>query len=152
MAGFTFRLQNVLDYRSSLADRARQELGVLQASLREAEGRLVALQRAEQRVLRSLDHSQTSAMLDVAEITRQLEYGEVLATQIVVQRGVVAERQKAVDIQHEKLVALSKDAKALEKLRERQVEEFQQEDGRREQAETSEIASVRHQRQQGSLL
>ena len=152
MAGFVFRLQNVLDYRSSLADRARQDLGALQASLREAEGQLVALQRAEQRALRSLDQTQTSAMLDLPEITRLLEYCEVLAARIVAQRGVVAERQQAVDIQHEKLVALSKDAKALEKLRERQVEEFQQEDGRREQAETSEIASVRHQRQQGSSL
>lgn len=152
MAGFTFRLQNVLDYRTSLADRARQELGALQASLREAEDQLLALRRAEQRALRSLDHTQTSAMLDLPEITRLLEYCEVLATRIVAQRGVVAERQQAVDIQHEKLVALSKDAKALEKLRERQVEEFQQEDGRREQAETSEIASVRHQRQQGSSL
>jgi flagellar export protein FliJ len=150
MAGFVFRLQNVLDYRAGLADRARQELGALQASLREAQEHLATLQRAEQRALRSLNHSQTAAMLDLPEITRMLEYGEVLATQIVVQQQVVAECQRAVDAQQERLVALSKDAKALEKLRDRQVVEFQQEDGRREQAETSEIASGRHQRQQVS--
>jgi flagellar export protein FliJ len=150
MAGFVFRLQNVLDYRTSLADRARQELGALQASLREAQEHLVALQRAEQRALRSLNHTQTAAMLDLPEVTRLLEYGEVLATQIAAQRQEVEARQRAVDAQQEQFVALSKDAKALEKLRDRQIEEFQQEDGRREQAETSEIASGRHQRQQVS--
>ena len=48
------------------------------------------------------------------------------------------------------MVALAKDARALEKLRERQLEEYQQDDARREQAETSEIASIRHQRRQAS--
>lgn len=150
MPGFVFRLQNVLDYRSSLADRARQELGALQASLHQAETHLADLRRAEQRALRSQANAQASAMLDLPEITRLLEYEQVLAEQIAEQQQVVAACQRAVDAQHEKLVALAKDAKALEKLRDRQVEEYQQEDGRREQAETSEIASGRHQRQQVS--
>jgi flagellar export protein FliJ len=150
MAGFVFRLQNVLDYRASLADRARQELGALQASLREAQEHLQTLQRSEQRALRWLNNSQMSTMLDLPEITRLLDYGQVVAVQIVQQQVVVQQCQLSVDAKQERLVALAKDAKALEKLRERQVEEYQQEDGRREQAETSEIASGRHQRQQVS--
>ncbi len=42
------------------------------------------------------------------------------------------------------LVELSKEMKALEKLRERQQDEYLQEDARRERAETSELASLRH--------
>jgi flagellar export protein FliJ len=68
----------------------------------------------------------------------------------VEQKQHVAERRQDVETQKERVVALAKDAKALEKLRERQLEEHQQEDSRREQAETSEIASVRHQRLQVS--
>ena len=150
MPGFVFRLQNVLDYRSGLADRARQELGVLQAYLREAEATLLALLEAEQQALRELGAAQCAAVLDLAEITRLLEYGEVLTQEIIDQRRHVAERYQDVETQKQRVVALSKDAKALEKLRERQLEEHQQEDSRREQAETSELASIRHQRLQVS--
>jgi flagellar export protein FliJ len=150
MAGFLFRLQNVLEYRTGLADRARQELGVLQARVREAEEELATLHRFEQRALRALGDAQSGAALDFAEITRLLEYGEVLTQRITQQHEVIAQRQQAVDEQQERVIALAKDAKALEKLRERQLEEFQHEDARREQAETSEIAAVRHQRAQVS--
>jgi flagellar export protein FliJ len=148
MAGFVFRLQNVLDYRSGLADRARQELGVLQAALREAEAILADLLKAEQRALTQLGAAQTTVPLDLAEITRLLEYGQILARQILEQRLHIEERRQDVDGQQQRVIALAKDAKALEKLRERQLEEYQQEDNRREMAETSELASMRHQRLQ----
>jgi len=136
MAVFRFRLQSVLDYRTGLADRARQELGVLQARVREAEEELAALHRSGKRALQQLGEAQRSKALDFAEITRLLEYGIVLEQQI--------------EAQQQKMIALAKDAKALERLRERQLEEYQQDDIRREQAETSEIASTRHQRFQVS--
>src|SRR6478735_3901255 len=103
MPAFVFRLQNVLDYRSGLADRARQELGVL----------LAALLEAEQQALRELGLMQMAPMLDLAEITRLIEYGQVLAQEIVEQQQHVAERQQDVSRQHERVIALAKDAKAL---------------------------------------
>jgi flagellar protein FliJ len=151
MSGFIFRLQNVLDYRAGLADRARQELGVLQAALRDAELTLAALLGAERQALVELGAAQRTATLDLAEITRLLEYGQVLAQRIEEQRHHVEERRRDVVTQQQRVLALAKDAKALEKLRERQLEEFQHEDNRREQAETSEIASARHQRLQVSM-
>jgi len=146
MAGFRFRLQNVLDYRAGLADRARQELGVLQAQLRAAQEELARLLAAEQDGLRKLGEAQLTVPLDLPEISYLLEYGIVVAQRIVQQRGVIAERQQAVDAQQRVVLELARDAKALEKLRERQLEEYEQDESRREQAETSEIASTRHQR------
>jgi flagellar export protein FliJ len=148
MAGFRFRLQNVLDYRAGLADRARQELGVLQARVREAEEALAALFRAEQHALQQLGEAQRAPMMDLAEITRLLEYGQMLTARIAEQRGIIAERQQEADAKQQEVIALAQDAKALERLREHQLEEFQQDDARREQAETSEIAAIRHQRLQ----
>ena len=148
--GFVFRLQNVLDYRAGLADRARQELAALQARVREAQDELAALQRSEQRALQQLGAAQAEATLDLAEITRLLEYGLVMDQQIEAQEQVITQRQQEADAQQQQVIALAKDAKALENLRERQLEEFQQDDARREQAETSEIASTRHQRLQAS--
>ena len=150
MAGFVFRLQNVLDYRTGLADRARQELAVLQARASEAEAELANLRRSEQRALDQLTAAQASAALDLAEITRLLEYGQVLEGRIDDQHQVIAQRQQEANAQQEKVIALAKDARALEKLRERQQEEYQLEDARRERDETSEIASTRHQRFQVS--
>lgn len=148
--GFVFRLQNVLDYRAGLADRARQELAALQARVREAQDELAALQRSEQRALQQLGAVQAADTLDLAEITRLLEYGLVLDQQIEAQEQVIAQRQQEADAQQQQVIALARDARALEKLRERQLEEFRQDDARREQAETSEIASTRHQRLQAS--
>ena len=150
MAGFVFRLQNVLDYRTGLTDRARQELGVLQGRVREAEEELATLHRFEQRALQQLGTAQSGDALDLAEITRLLEYGQVLDQRIEQQHQVIAQRQQEADAQQQKVIALAKDARALEKLRERQMEEFQQDDNRRELAEMGEIASVRHQRLQGA--
>lgn len=150
MAGFTFRLQNVLDYRTGLVDRARQELAALQARLNEQEAVLHRLERAERDAIRQQCMMQTSGTLNLPEITRLLEYAEVLAGQIVQQRVVIAQCQAEVDAQQARMIALAKDAKALEKLRERQLEEYQQEDAHRERAETSEIASTRHQRAQAA--
>ena len=146
MAVFRFRLQNVLDYRTGLTDRARHELGVLQARVREAEEELAALHRSGERALQQLGEAQRSKALDFAEITRLLGYGIVLDQQIEAQQQVIAQRQQEADAQQQKVIALAKEAKALEKLRERQLEEYQHDDIRREQAETSEIASTRHQR------
>jgi flagellar FliJ protein len=148
MAGFRFRLQNVLDYRAGLADRARQELGVLQAHVREAEEALAVLVRAEQHALQQLGEAQSAPLMDLPEIARLLEYGQILTVRIAEQRKIIAQRQQDADAKQQEVIALAKDAKALEKLRERQREEFQQDDARREQAETSEIAANRHQRLQ----
>jgi flagellar export protein FliJ len=148
MAGFTFRLQNVLDYRTGLVDRARQELATLQARLNDEQARLLSFERAERQAIRQQGIMQTNGTLDLPEITRLLEYSEVLADQIIQQRDVIAQCQRDVDAYQARMIALAKDAKALEKLKERQLEEYQQEDTRRERAETSEIASTRHQRAQ----
>jgi flagellar FliJ protein len=144
MAGFRFRLQSVLDYRASLVDRARSELAARQALLREAEEALEVLQEAARGALAELAAIQAAGTLDLPAITRLLDYDQILHDRMVEQHDVILRRQHDVEAQQEQLIALSRDAKALEKLRERHHQEYQQEDARRERAETSEIAATRH--------
>lgn len=148
MPAFRFRLQSVLDYRASLVDRARLELAALQARLHEAEDTLAALRRAEQDALHELAAAQAAKRLDLAEVTRLLEYVDALAEQIAAQRQVVERRRQEADDQQQRVLELAQAARVLEKLRDRQLEEYLQEDARRERAETSEIAAQRHQRLQ----
>jgi flagellar export protein FliJ len=144
MADFAFRLQSVLDYRTSVVDRARLELAALQGRLRDAEDTLAGLQQSVRDAVAELAAAQRAGTLDLPEISRLLEYGQVLDQRIAEQQEVIARRQVDVDAQHEQVVALARDAKALEKLKDRQHEEYQQEDARRERDETSEIAAIRH--------
>ena len=144
MAGFKFRLQSILDYRAGLVDRARMEVGALQARQREEEAVREGLRASECATHAMLAAMQLGGALDMAELTRLMATADAFAT-LIEEQGLVIERcQRETDEAQARLVELSRDAKALEKLRERQQEEYQQEGVRRERAETSELASLRH--------
>ncbi len=87
MARFKFRLQSILDYRAGLVDRARMEVGALQARERE-EGlvreRLLAEERATHALAAAL---QLGGPLDIAELTRLMGAADALATRIEEHRG-----------------------------------------------------------------
>ena len=144
MAGFKFRLQSILDYRAGLVDRAWMEVGALQAREREEELVRERLQAEEQATHAMAAALQVGGALDLAELTRLMGAADALATRIEEQGLVIARCCRETDEAQVRLVELSKDAKALEKLRERQQEEHLQDDARRERAETSELASLRH--------
>jgi flagellar protein FliJ len=144
MAGFKFRLQSILDYRASLVDRARQEVGAARARLRQEEERLKRLRMGVRASLDALALAQGGGALDLDEVARLQAGVEVLERRIEEQHLVVAGARHEAELAQARLVGLSKDAKALEKLRERQQEEWAADTARREQAELSELASLRH--------
>ena len=144
MARFTFRLQSVLDYRAGLVDRARMVVGALQAREREEELVRERLRAAESATHAMLAALQIGGALDMAELTRLMGAADALAARIEEQGHVIARCRQETEEAQAQLVELSKDAKALEKLRERQQAEYLQEDARRERVETSELASLRH--------
>jgi flagellar export protein FliJ len=144
MAAFKFRLQSILDFRSGLVDRARMEVGALQARQRDQELVRERLRTEERATFDALAEQQAGGALDMAELTRLMGAADALATRIE-EQGLVIERcRREADAAQVQLVELSKEAKALEKLRERQQDEHLQDDARRERAETSELASLRH--------
>ena len=144
MAGYKFRLQSILDYRTGLVDRARMEVAALQARQRREEEVRERLRGNERATLAALARIQAGGTLDLAELTRLIGSIDALAARIEEQDLVVESCRRETDEAQARLVALSIDAKALEKLRERQRDEFLLEGARREQAETSELASLRH--------
>jgi len=144
MAGYKFRLQSILDYRAGLVDRARMEVAALQTRQRGEEEARERLRGDERATLAALARIQTGGALDLAELTRLMGSVDALGARIE-QQGLVIERcRREADEAQARLVALSMDAKALEKLRERQREEFLIEGARRDQTEMSELASLRH--------
>jgi flagellar FliJ protein len=145
MAQFKFRLQNVLDYRRTLVDRTHFELATAQARLREEEQDLERLRAAESAATTRLSEVQRQ-QVHLPEVLQLSDHLSVLLGRIAEQSGAVDRARAEVERLHQQAVAQSKDAKALEKLRDRQSEETAVEQRRLEQIETSELAALQYQR------
>jgi flagellar export protein FliJ len=140
-----FRLQNILDFRTKLADRLRLELSALQLRCQDEEDRLEGLRLAEQAALTQLaaPKDTTLAMHDVVQVVEHLD---VLRERIADQAAVVRQLAAEVDRQRERVVAATQEVKAMEKLRERHLAVVAQEDRRIERMEASEIAMLQFRR------
>ena len=145
MAGFRFRLQSVLDYRRTLVDRTQMEVAALRQRQRQEEEILEALRASERTTLARLQRAQ-QATLDRPTLTHLLDHIQVLTARIAEQESVVELRRREADELQEKLVGLAKEAKALEKLRQRQEEVYAQESLRQERLESSEAAALQYRR------
>lgn len=100
---------------------------------------------------KGLREKQKSA-IDATEISAHAKFIERLERQIEVQLSRVANLAYEVRKVQERLLGAAKDRKVLEKLEEKQLSEYKLEAERVEQGIIDEIATVRHNRDDGSPL
>ena len=150
MSAHRFRLQNVLDYRTSMVDRLKLELSAMQMRLQGEQERLATLGAAEQRAMADLA-AQQAAVLDVPRLMQLTEHLHLMSLHIAEQRGVVERLQAETDTLQQSVVEHNQDVKALEKLRDRHGEEHQREEARQERIESSEVAMYQFRRAQATL-
>lgn len=135
MKRFKFRLQRVLDVRAQIRDEARQEL-VRRNNERDHE--LSVLRHLEQEYLNNalVDGGTYSAsdLLAKGVYSERLEIA-IEHQQVVVQQAI-AKAEEALDV----YIEASKEAKAIEMLREKKLEEFKEEVLKEEAAVLDEIA------------
>jgi flagellar FliJ protein len=135
MKRFKFRLQRVLDVRAQIRDEARQEL-VRRNNERDHE--LSVLRYLEQEYLNNalVDGGTYSAsdLLAKGVYSERLEVA-IEHQQVVVQQAI-AKAEEALDV----YIEASKEAKAIEMLREKKLEEFKEEVLKEEAAVLDEIA------------
>lgn len=135
MKRFKFRLQRVLDVRAQIRDEARQEL-VRRNNERDHE--LSVLRYLEQEYLNNalVDGGTYSAsdLLAKGVYSERLEVA-IEHQQVVVQQAI-AKAEEALDV----YIEASKEAKAIEMLREKKLEEFKEEVLKEEAAILDEIA------------
>lgn len=135
MKRFRFRLQRVLDVRAQIRDEARQEL-VRRNNERDHE--LSVLRYLEQEYLNNalVDGGTYSAsdLLAKGVYSERLEVA-IEHQQVVVQQAI-AKAEEALDV----YIEASKEAKAIEMLREKKLEEFKEEVLKEEAAILDEIA------------
>jgi len=155
MKRFSFRLERVLHLRKHEEEREKQRLGVLLRELQAARRTQTAceleLAELEGRFGRVLDPSIGESELAVYELQLYRMRQELLRRRLAQAQAAVAALQQRVDEQRAVLLAAARRREVLEKLREREREEFQREALRGEQKIIDEVASVWHYRQTGWL-
>jgi len=138
MKRFRFRLQRVLDVRVQIRDEARQEL-VRRNAERDHQIYILAQLQDEFLQLGLVEGGTYSA----SDLTRLGAYAERLTIAIEKQKVVVAEAIKAAEGAQERFIEVSKEAKAIEMLRDKKLQEHAAEQLKEEGAHLDEIAVQR---------
>jgi flagellar protein FliJ len=145
MRGFKFKLQPVLDQRQKKEDILKKELAEKKLLFEQekivTEGLKSKLSDARQEFRdKQKDHPKASEaasyILFFDRVEREIEF------QIMKLTELVAEVNKA----QERLMEAMKEKKIIEKLRDKQIEEYQAEVNRQEQVFIDEISTVRYRR------
>jgi flagellar FliJ protein len=135
MKRFKFRLQRILDVRVQIRDEARQEL-VRRNTERDHQIYVLAQLQDEFTRLGLTEGGTYSAN----DITRLAAYSERLTIAIAQQKLVVAEAIQAAEVAHESYIEASREAKVIELLKDRKLQEYRAEQLRQEGAFLDELA------------
>lgn len=141
MKRFKFRLQRILDLRIRIRDEARQEL-VRCNSERDHQIYVLAQLQDEFMQLGLAEGGTYSA----SDITRLGAYAERLSAAIDQQRQVVAEAIKVAEVSHASYIAASREAKVMELLKDKKLQEYRADELREETILLDEVASLRNSR------
>lgn len=147
MARFRYRMQNILDVKEKMESQARNEFAIANAKLAEEEEKLARLESRKlsyENELRAL----YSANLELLKINETQDAIDNLKERIIIQEGNVKQAAHNVDLAREKLTIAMQERKTHEKLKERQFEEFKQEEAAKESKEIDELVSFRHGQEQ----
>ncbi len=136
MKRFKFRLQRILDVRIQIRDEARQEL-VRRNTERDHQIYVLAQLQDEFMQLGLTEGGTYSA----TDLSRLGAYAERLTVAIDQQKLVVAEAIKAAELAHESYISASREAKVIELLKDKKLQEYRAEQLREEGALLDELAS-----------
>ena len=122
MAKFIFKLQSVLNLRKQKEDSIKNELANATRKLEAEKRKLSELETMLEDTVR--EFNEKTKKTTVHELIEFNEYLSLLNSRIKTQKENVNNAAQYVDTVREELVKAVKERKILEKLRERQFEEF----------------------------
>jgi len=148
MARFSFRFERVLAVKSIREDHLQSVVGRDERMLADARKQLASLR---DRLLEEQAHmrSRIGDAIFVDKALQRLGYIENLHKEILKSEALVKERERALALSKDALMAAVKERKALERLREREYRAYLVESDRREQKEIDEMAQVVGARSEG---
>ncbi len=139
MKRFHFRLQRVLDFRSSVKKEQGQVLSKANATLFEEEKTLTHILTEQEAA-----QPPTNKVMAMAELSLQAKYQEYLQEALIEQRLLVLEAASAVDAAREAYIEKAREEEALEILKKKRKERHRLEELKRERKKIDEIVVQRH--------
>jgi flagellar FliJ protein len=136
---FKFRLQRVLDYRTSVKKESERELALKNAELHAAEERRESIISEQDGV--SLP---TEGEITMAELQLTREYQAYLHESLINQRLLVLEASGAVEAARDAYIAKAIEAETLESLKKKKVQAHSDERRREERKELNDLTVQRH--------
>jgi len=150
MPGFKFRLTSLLRLREAARDERRRHLAeALRAEsvLNEHRGGIERELLVLQRQARAATEPGT---IDVDQLIESQRYEASLRVQAAIMTQQAAQLEAEIESRRQALVAADREVRVLEKLRQRDHEQFRFEQARREGKQMDEIASRQYQRKEAS--
>jgi flagellar FliJ protein len=145
MDTFTFRLQPVLDHRKRLEDQAKQEFAKAKSRELEAREELTNIECAFGEGQYEMAEARQDD-IDLAEVSACQRYLNRLKTEMLNQNDLVATLHVVSEEKRTGVVDGMKSRKIVERLKQRQYEQFMIDINRLEQKQTDELATTRHRR------
>ena len=139
---FRFRLERVLQHRQREVDARSREVAEAQLAVQRAESGLAAASR-RLHLSRAESAARRQGSLDATELQRGLAWQDELVARREAAAGVLAAARGELAAAQERLQQAWRDREVLERLRQRQREEWEQEQARRERRALDEIGAIR---------
>lgn len=143
MAKFIYRMQNILNIKNQLEEQAKIEFAIANRSLMEEEEKLAQLRNRkaayEAEIKRLLDDK-----LQLRKIRENEAAVEVMKELIAAQILQVRAAERKVEVARAKLQNAMQERRMHDRLKEKQFDEFVQEENAKESKEIDELTSYRY--------
>lgn len=148
MKKFSFKFQKVMDVKESLEKQKMLELTEAETQLQQARGYLEQVVTAQAEYQRRYNSRRKNGTVRAAEVRNYLRYIDKLSGDIENQKRVIDQKTDIKESKRRELLALVKDKKILEKLKEYHLSEYTREARHQEQVFLDEVGSVRSSRRE----
>lgn len=139
MARFVFKLQAVLTQREHEEKQCQRELAVRTAQLVSLQNMLREMDQTMQSAIETLRRDHLVGTLDLGYLAAHRRFANGIQRQALTLMQRIALAQKQVDEAQAKLAEAARSRKIIEKLRERQLARWQEEQARKQQTELDEV-------------
>lgn len=142
MKSFKFRLNSVLEYRKQMEEEKKRELASAQRKVMGQELKIKSL-KAEEEGSKTALKGILKGSFNIKEVLAQKRYIGGVEKDIAYSGAALARLKKEEDVKRLELVKAMKDKKALIKLKERKVKEYQYQSGLEDKKFLDEVAASR---------
>ena len=137
---YHFNLESLLNHRRYQEEILQKELAGLKVRLAAEKDKLWVLRQKKRKTVQQLQEKQTDGRL-VSEIKLFVDFLDQLSKEMEAQRENVLEAERNFSLKRRDLIAAMKERKTLDRLKEKGLQAYEQEQFKKERSFMDEVAS-----------